>query len=107
MDNSVCPTKLQIRKIYKRRVYYFFLALILFICVIQFLCGSLYNCTRFIVLNNQINTLQQLNENAQKTNQQLRTQLKVYSSYVGIEELARNNLKMVGKDEVLVLIKNR
>ncbi|OGI02626.1 MAG: hypothetical protein A2Y25_03030 [Candidatus Melainabacteria bacterium GWF2_37_15] len=107
MDSSVCPTKLQMRKIYKRRVYYFFLALILFVCLLQFLCGSLYNFTRYIVLNNQINTLQQLNESAQKKNQQLKTQLKVYSSYKGIEELARNNLKLVGKDEVLVLIKNR
>ena len=105
MDNSVCYSKKQLRKIYKKRVYYFLLALVLFICLLQFLCGSLFNFTRYIVLNGQIDKLEQLNRSALEKNKQLKNQLKVYSSYKGIEELARNNLRMVGKDEVLVLIK--
>jgi len=99
-------SKKQLRKIYRKRVYYFFLAVILSICLLQFLYGSLYNFTRYIVLNKQIDELEELNKKSINKNKQLKTQLKVYSSYKGIEELARNNLKMVGEDEVLVLIKN-
>ena len=98
-------SKKQLRKLFKQRTYYFFLTIIISICLLQFLWGFLYNFTRYIVLNGQINTLKELNKNAVEKNKQLKTQLKVYSSYKGIEELARNNLKMVGKNEVLVLIK--
>ena len=100
-------SKKQLRKLFKQRTYHFFLTIILFICLLQFLWGFLYNSTRSIVLNGQINTLKELNKNALEKNKQLKTQFKVYSSYKGIEELARNNLKMVGTDEVLVLIKKQ
>lgn len=107
MGKNVCSSKKQLRRIYKKRTYYFILAIILCLCVVQFLYGSLYNVTRYIVLNKQINMLEELNKNAIQKNKRLKTQLEVYSSYQGIEELARNNLKMVGKDEVLVLIKKK
>jgi cell division protein FtsB len=69
--------------------------------------GTGVNITRFIVLNKQIHQLRQLNQDATQKNIQLKEQLKIYSSYKGIEELARNNLKMVGKDEVLVLVRKQ
>ncbi len=104
MTNSGNQKK-QIRKIYRKRVYYFCLTIVLSVCLLQFMYGSLYNFTKFIVLNRQIDKLEELNKNSIEKNNKLKTQLKVYSSHKGIEELARNNLKMVGKDEVLVLIK--
>jgi len=107
MDNNVCRSKKQLRRIYKKRVYYFGIAIILCVCIMQFFYSSLYNFTRYIVLNNQENRLQELKQSALRKNKQLKNQLVVYSSYKGIEELARNNLKMVGKDEVLVLIKEQ
>ena len=99
-------SKKQLRKIYKQRIYHFFLAAVLAVCLLQFLYSSLYNFTRYVVLNKQIDKLEKLNRESVQKNKKLKTQLKVYSSYKGIEELARNNLKMVGQDEVLVLIKN-
>lgn len=105
MKKSLASKK-QIRKTYRKRVYYFILTIILSVCTIQFLYGSLYNFTRYIVLNKQIDQLKELREKSIEKNNTLKNQLKVYSSCKGIEELARNNLKMVGKDEVLVLIKN-
>jgi signal transduction histidine kinase len=53
----------------------------------------------------QLNKLEKLNIIANDENNQLREQLKNYTSSKGIEALARDNLKMVGKDEVLVVIK--
>jgi cell division protein FtsB len=97
--------KKQVRKIYKERIYHIFLSFIMLVCFLQLICGTGINITRFVTLNKQIHELRELNQDATKKNIQLREQLKIYSSYSGIEELARNNLKMVGKDEVLVLIK--
>jgi cell division protein FtsB len=99
--------KKQVRKIYKDRVYHLILSFILGICLLQLLCGTGINLTRFITLNKQIHELRDLNQNAVQRNIQLKEQLKIYSSYKGIEELARNNLKMVGKDEVLVLVRKQ
>lgn len=99
--------KTQMRRIYKERVYHLLLSFIMGIYFLQLMCGTGINITRFITLNKQINELNQLNQDATKKNIQLKEQLKIYSSYSGIEELARNNLKMVGKDEVLVLIKKQ
>ncbi len=105
MAKSV-KSKKELRKIYKKRAYYFILAFVLVVCLLQFTVGSLYNVTRYIVLTGQLNNLKEINEKSVEKNKTLRNQLKVYSSTKGIEELARNNLKMVGQDEVLVLIKN-
>ena len=99
--------KKQIRKIYKERIYHILLSFIMMICFLQLMCGTGINITRFITLNKQLHELRELNQNAVQKNIQLREQLKIYSSYNGIEELARNNLKMVGKDEVLVLIRKQ
>ena len=100
-------SKKELRKSYKKRVYYYCLTAILCVCILQFLGSSLYNVTRYVVLNKKSVELEMLNRESVEKNKLLKTQLKVYSSYEGVEELARNNLKMVGKDEVLVLIKNK
>jgi len=99
--------KKQVRKIYKERIYHIILSFIMIMCFLQLMCGTGINITRFITLNKQIHELKELNQDAVKKNIQLKEQLKIYSSYSGIEELARNNLKMVGKDEILVLIRRQ
>jgi cell division protein FtsL len=103
---KIVNIKSQQEKVHRRKMSYVVLTLVLAVCLIQFLYSTAYNSTRFIVLNNQISKLENLYKASSGKNDELRAQLKVYSSYKGIEELARNNLKMVGKDEVLVLIKN-
>jgi cell division protein FtsL len=104
MANTIYSKK-QFRRVYKKRGNYILLTTVLLICIIQFMWGTVYNVLKFLVLEKQIKKIESLCTKAQSKNQDLKRELQVYSSYQGIEELARNNLKMVGKDEVLVLIK--
>lgn len=97
--------KTHLRRIYKERVYHALLSVIILIAIAQVFTSIGINAIKLASLNNQINELRELNAGATEKNIQLKEQLRIYSSYKGIEELARNNLKMVGKDEVLVLIR--
>lgn len=60
---------------------------------------------KYITLNNQLQKLEKLEVNAVNENNLLKEQLKNYTSSKGIESLARDNMKMVGKNEVLIEIK--
>lgn len=93
------------KKVYKQKVYYSFLSFVLIICLIQVIRGVYLNIAKFITLNGKLHKLEQLNSQAQQTNIKLKRELKDYTSFKGVEELARNNLNMAGKDEVLVIIK--
>jgi len=88
-----------------RKIYYSFFTILLIICSIQALRGVYININKYFVLKKQIYELRLINGEAVKKNQDLKKQIHDYTSSKGIEALARDNLKMVGKDEVLVVIK--
>ncbi|MFH0702259.1 MAG: septum formation initiator family protein [bacterium] len=102
-NNSI--SKKKTNKIYRKRIYYLFLTFILMICLFQVLRGVYLNIAKYFVLNKQLNKLENLNLAVIEKNKNLKIQLKNYTSSKGIEALARDNLHMVGKDEVLVIIK--
>jgi len=77
------------------------------ICLLQLSWSTALNIARYITLNKQIKELTALNDQAAKKNNELKQELLTYASSKGIEALARGKLKMVGKDEVLVLIKEK
>jgi len=95
-----------VRKVYQKRIYYLFVTILLLICLTQIFRGIFLNVARYVTLNKQLSKLEQLNIDAIDKNNQLKDQLKNYTSTKGIEALARDNLKMVGKNEVLVVIKH-
>ena len=97
----------KVKKVYKKRVYYSFLTIVLAICLIQTTRGAYLNVMKYFDLNNKIHELNKISAKAEEKNVDLKHQLKEYNSIKGIEALARNNLKMAGKDEVLVIIKNK
>lgn len=97
--------KKKINKNFKKRHYYLFLTVVLVICLFQAFRGAYLNIARFVILNQQFSKLKSLNAAAQDKNINLKRQLKNFSSSKGIEALARDNLNMVGKNEVLVVIK--
>ena len=97
--------KEKIKKVGKKRAYYLFIAFLLLICVFQAIRGAYLNTTKYIVLNQQLNKLAKLNTMALERNLELKKQIQSYTSNKGIEALARDNLKMVGQNEVLVVVK--
>ena len=90
----------------KTGFYYSFLTLVLLFCLIQIGFGVILNISKTISYRAKISTLTKIRDNAENQNQELKEDIKLFSSTSSLEGIARNNLKMAGEDEVLVLINN-
>ena len=90
----------------KTSVYYSFLTLVLLYCLIQIVFGAILNISKTISYRAKISTLTKIRDSAENQNQELKQDIKLFSSTQSLEGIARNNLKMAGEDEVLVLINN-
>ncbi len=90
----------------KTGFYYSFLTLVLLLCLIQIGFGAILNISKTISYRAKISTLSKIRDNAEDRNQELKQDIKLFSSTSSLEGIARNNLKMAGEDEVLVLINN-
>lgn len=90
----------------KTGFYYSFLTLVLLFCLIQIGFGAILNISKTISYRAKISTLTKIRDNAETQNQELKQDIKLFSSSQSLEGIARNNLKMAGEDEVLVLINN-
>lgn len=88
----------------KIRFYYSFLTIVLLICLVQIGIGAFNNIMKSISYHGKIKKMKALNQQAYMENQRLKGELEDFSSNKGLEAIARNNLKMAGKDEVLVII---
>lgn len=88
----------------KIRFYYSFLTIVLLICLVQIGISAFNNITKSISYHGKIKKMKALNEQAQQENRRLKEELDDFSSMKSLEAIARNNLKMAGKDEVLVII---
>ncbi len=90
----------------KTGFYYSFLTLVLLFCLIQIGFGAILNISKTISYRAKISTLSRIRDEAESQNQELKQDIKLFSSRSSLEGIARNNLKMAGEDEVLVLINN-
>lgn len=90
----------------KTGFYYSFLTLVLLLCLIQIGFGAILNISKTISYRAKISTLTKIKENAEEQNENLKENIKLFSSSSSLEGIARNNLKMAGEDEVLILINN-
>ena len=96
--------KQQKKKIRKIRFYHSFLTIILLICVFQINYSALLNLAKIVVYQTKIIKAQELKAQAETRNKHLKTEIKNFSSMYKVESIARNNLKMAAKDEVLIII---
>lgn len=96
-------TKNQKRKT-KIRVYYSLLTIVLLICLAQIGFSAILNISKTISYQTKINTMKKTKYQAEKRNENLKQEIKNFSSASSLEAIARNNLKMAGQDEVLVII---
>lgn len=88
----------------KRKVYLSAVTLILLILVGQVAYSALYNISKIVVYRTKIAKSQELKEQAEIKNKQLKNEIENFNSMNRVESIARNNLKMAGENEVLVII---
>ncbi len=88
----------------KIRFYYSFLTILLLVCLVHVGISAFKNITKSISYHGKIKKMKALNQQAYMENQKLKEELDDFSSMKSLEAIARNNLKMAGKDEVLVII---
>ena len=88
----------------KIRFYYSFLTIVLLICLVQIGISAFNNITKSISYHGKIKKMKALNQQAYAENRRLKEELEDFSSMKSLEAIARNNLKMAGEDEVLVII---
>ena len=87
--------------------YYSFMTVILIICLIQILISAVLNISKIISYQAKIVQITNTRDVANALNEQLKDNIKNFSNVSGLEEIARNNLKMSGEDEVLVIINTK
>lgn len=91
----------------KTGFYYSFLTIVLIFCLIQIGYGAILNVSKIISYKGKMVTLQNLLKKAQMRNQDLKSEKKMITSDNSLEGIARNNLKMAGEDEVLIIINKK
>lgn len=87
--------------------YYSFLTVVLLICLIQMSVSALLNITKVIAYHRKMSTLESKQIAAEARNAELKKEIKNFSTTASMESIARNNLKMAGKDEVLVIVNKK
>ncbi|MFI3300098.1 MAG: septum formation initiator family protein [Candidatus Gastranaerophilales bacterium] len=107
--NSILKRTKKRAKINKRktRFYYSFLTITLLFCLIQIGFGVILNISKTIAHQAKISTLKKIKVNAEEYNKDLKQEIDKFSSTETLEGIARNNLKMAGEDEILILINNK
>lgn len=91
----------------KKGFYCSFFTFILIFCLIQIGYGAILNIGKIISYQGKMVTLEKLLKSAQAKNEDLKTEKKVITSDNSLEGIARNNLKMAGEDEVLIIINKK
>ena len=94
----------------KKRVVklrYSFLTLVLLACLAYVGISAFYNISKSINYQGKIYKMQQVKEQAMFNNIRLKEELDNFNSLKSLEAIARNNLKMAGDDEVLVIINKK
>ncbi|HNW26220.1 MAG TPA: septum formation initiator family protein [Candidatus Gastranaerophilaceae bacterium] len=86
------------------RFYYSFLTVVLLICIAQIGFSAILNISKTISYQTKIATMKKTKNQAEVRNKKLKEEIDNFSSASSLEAIARNNLKMAGQDEVLVII---
>ena len=107
MTNPNLKEKAQVKNQRRKneiRVKYSFLTLVLLICLGLASNGAFINITKSINYIGKKKKMTQLKNEAYIENKKLKSELEDFNSTKSLEAIARNNLKMAGDDEVLVII---
>lgn len=84
--------------------YYSFLTVVLLLCLVQITASAVMNISKIVSYKAKIVQITKTRDAAAALNDQLKDNIRNFSNVTGLEAIARNNLKMSGEDEVLVII---
>ena len=87
--------------------YYSFMTIILLLCLVQISISVVLNVSKIVSYKAKIIQITKTRDAAMALNDQLKDSIKNFSNVSGLEAIARNNLKMSGEDEVLVIINSQ
>ena len=87
--------------------YYSFLTIILMLSLAQISLSAILNISKIISYKQKIATISKTEEEAELRNAELKKDIKNFSSVATLESIARNNLKMASKDEVLIIVNSK
>ena len=90
------------KTVIKKR-YYSFLTIVLLGCILILLYSTILNISKIIAYQGKIKDLKKIQAETADKNNSLKKQLNDLDSR-SYEAIARNNLKMSGEDEVLIII---
>jgi len=93
-------------KKHKRKIvfYYSFLTFVLLFCLVQVGFSVILNTSKIVAYRSKIKTMTRVRDEAEQRNKDLKNDIKLFSKASSLEEIARNNLKMAGNKEILVII---
>ena len=104
------PKERKNKNVKKKREFkmrYSFLTVVLLLCLVHVGVSAFYNITKTMNYQVKIRKMEQLKEQASQDNIKLKEELENFNSLESLEAIARNNLKMAGEDEVLVIINKK
>jgi len=107
MSNPNNPKTKNSRKKREFKIRYSFLTLVLLACLAHVGVSAFYNISKTINYQGKIRKMDQLKNKAAQDNIKLKEELDNFNSLESLEAIARNNLKMAGEDEVLVIINKK
>ena len=84
--------------------YYSFLTIVLLLCLVQITISAVLNISKIVSYKAKIIQITKTRDAALSLNDQLKDNINNFSNVAGMEAIARNNLKMSGEDEVLIII---
>ena len=99
------PTNEQQTNIPKRKKKFFtLLTCVLLVCIIELVVSTINNTNKSIHFSSKIKGLEEKRNEELVKNKQLKSELENFNSEVNLESIARNNLKMAGENEILIII---
>ena len=93
-------------KKHKRKIVFYssFLTFVLLFCLVQVGFSVILNMSKIVAYQSKIKTMTKVRDEAEQKNKDLKNDIKLFSKASSLEEIARNNLKMAGNNEILVII---
>lgn len=91
----------------KKKMKYSLLTFVLLLCIIELVSSNMQNISKTLNFAGKIKGLETRRDEELDKNKQLKSEIENFNSDLTLESIARNNLKMAGQNEILVIINKK